>query len=143
MSNGSAFDQYSNDSLIMFWKKTKEEADQKKEFEMTLRKEVVKRLFPNKSEGTNTIELGNGYQLKCVIKQSYKIDNKNVDSILDEIAKAGNEGSFIAERLVTWSASLSLTEYRELDPKYKLIFDKVLTINDAAPVLEIREPKRK
>lgn len=141
MSN--VYDQYENDSLIMLWQKTKEEADQKKEFEMTLRKEVVKRLFPNKSEGTNTFQLGNGYQLKCVIKQNYKIDNKNIDGVLDEIAKTGNEGSFIAERLVTWSASISLTEYRELDPKYKLIFDKVLTISDAAPVLEIKEPKRK
>ena len=32
---------------------------------------------------------------------------------------------------------------RKLDPKYKKIADEVITINDAAPTLEIVEPKVK
>ena|ERR1700761_6153677 len=134
---------YSNDELLVHWQELRNKLDYYKNEEMEVRKEIVKRLFPNKSEGTNTVELGNGYQLKYVFKQNYKIDNKNIDNVLDEIAKTGNEGSFIVERLVSWKPSLKLTEYRELDSKYKIIFDKVLTITDAAPDLEICEPKRK
>ena len=110
---------------------------------MALRKAIFEVQFPNHSEGTARVPLGNGYQLKAVGKLNYKLDNKDgaTEKALEELETAGNEGKFLADRLVKWSPELSITEYRKLDPQYKVIIDKVLTINPGAPTLEIEEPK--
>ena len=126
-----------------------------KELEMDYRKVCVAFLVPEKSEGTHNVELGNGYTAKAKIKYNYKLDNDNdkVWAGLDRIEKIGNDGKFIAERLVSWTPNFLLTEYRQLQedaekgsPFAKECLKEVetfLTITDAAPELEIREPKAK
>lgn len=122
--------------------------------EMDLRKYIVSRAFPQKEEGTNTKELGNGYELKAVIKYNYKLsDNDVVEKTLQEIAAIGNEGSFIADRLVGWTPNFYKTEYNKLQDdaaagnenakKILKLCEKMLTITDAAPTLTIKEPKVK
>lgn len=135
----------SRDQLLVLWNNLKETLETVKKNEMELRKYIVAREFPKAEEGTNSVQIGNGYELKCTLKFSYNLDNKDdkVNLALDEIAKTGNEGTFIAERLVSWKPNLSVKEYRELEPQYKKIIDKVLTIKDAAPTLTICEPKGK
>jgi len=76
-----------------------------------------------------------------------------VEAGLDAISKIGNDGKFIADRLVSWKPSFLKTEYTQLlDDKSKGskiasdILDVVttfLTIKDAAPTLDIVEPKVK
>jgi hypothetical protein len=115
---------------------------------------VVSRAFPNANEGTNTVELGNGYELKAGIKYNYKLDeNPKVEAGLDAIEKIGNQGKFIADRLVSWTPNFQLTEYRKLQEEAKegskdaqeilKIASSFLTITDAAPTLEIKAPKAK
>ena len=137
------YDNMSRDELLLRWAELKTELEKAKTLEMELRKFIVKREFSSVKEGINNIELGNGYKLKATLKYNYVIDNNKIDSALDELAKINNEGSFIAERIVKWKADLVLKEYRELEPQYKKIIDEVLTIKDAAPTLEIVEPKSK
>lgn len=139
------WDALNQDQLLMLHKEKQDKLAEVKNDEMVLRKYIVNRAFPTKQEGVNTLDLGGGYELKAGVKFNYKLDpdNLKVEDALDELAKLGNEGSFIADRLVNWSASLSLTEYRKLEPQYKKIIDKVVTITDAAPTLEIKEPKKK
>ena len=136
-------DNMSRDELLLRWAELKTKLEKAKTLEMELRKYIVKREFSSVKEGVNNIELGNGYKLKATLKYNYVIDNNKIDSALDELAKINNEGSFIAERIVKWKADLVLKEYRELEPQYKKIIDEVLTIKDAAPTLEIVEPKSK
>lgn len=138
------YEQMTNDELLMHWKNIKTQAETLKVAEADLRKYIVKRMFPNGKEGTNNRELGNGYKLKAEIKYNYKIDNEKIDSVLEEIAKIGNEGNIIAERLIKWAPSLSLTEYRNiLNQEIKKKIDSVLTITDGMPTLSIIEPKSK
>ena len=138
------YDKLSRDELLLRWAELKTELEKAKTLEMELRKYIVKREFPNAKEGTNNLELGNGYKLKAEIKYNYKIDNENIDSVLEDIAKIGNEGHIIAERLIKWAPSLSLTEYRNiLNQDIKKKIDSVLTITDGAPTLTIVEPKAK
>jgi len=122
--------------------------------EMDLRKYIVGRSFPKKIEGTNTKELGNGYQLKASIKYNYNLaDNDTVEEKLNKISSLGNMGPFIADRLVSWKPSFLLTEYRQLcedeakgDKFAKSVLNivnEMLTITEAAPSLEIKEPKGK
>lgn len=146
------------DGLLMLHKKYKEWLDFYKEAEMELRKLTVSVLVPNPTpanEGVNTVPLGNGYDAKVTLKFNYKLsdDNEQIENVLDEIAAIGNEGTFIAERIVTWKADFHVTEYRSLmeqaeknNPMAIAILAKVntiLTITDAAPTLAIKEPKSK
>lgn len=147
------WDKMTQDELLVRHQELKSKLEKAKEAEMELRKYIVARAFPDAKEGTNTLDLGNGYKLKAGVKFNYKLDPDpdKVQAALDRIAKMGNEGSFIADRLVTWSADFKLTEYRKLEAEdateqqkaMKKEIDSVLTITDAAPTLEIKEPKEK
>ena len=147
-------DAMSEDQLLMLWDSKKKAIEVAKEEEMDLRKYIVGRAFPKKTEGTNTKELGNGYQLKAGIKYNYNLaDNDTVEDCLSRIAKIDNTGAFIADRLVSWKPNFLLTEYRALvEDKEKgsksaeailNIVNNMLTITEAAPSLEIKEPKGK
>lgn len=146
-------DSMNEDDLLMLWADKKKAIEAAKEDEMELRKYIVSRAFPQKQEGTNTKELGNGYQLKSAIKYNYNLaDNNVVEDCLNKLAALGNAGSFIADRLVSWKPNFLLTEYRVLvedkDKGSKFaercldIVNAMLTITEAAPTLEIKEPKK-
>lgn len=147
-------DALSQDQLLVKHEELKERLAQAKEAEMELRKYIVKRAFPNAHEGTNTLDLGNGYSLKAGVKFNYKLeDNDKVEAGLDRITKIGNQGGFIADRLVSWTPNFLLTEYRALQEQAdggseeaKAILKEVnsfLIVSDAAPTLEIKAPKAK
>lgn len=140
------------DKLIIAWQEADKALAAAKEREMELRTTTFEYLFPNAEVGTNTYELGKGYEVKGVRKLNYNLANGQgeTEAALDAIAKLGNEGQFIAERLVGWTPKLSLTEYKKLEPdanpthkRIKEIIDGVLTITDGAPTLEVKEPKAK
>lgn len=148
------YDAMSEDELLMLHMKKKADIEIAKEEEMELRKYIVGRAFPQKHEGMNTKDLGNGYQLKAGIKFSYNLaDNDTVEDCLNRIAKIDNTGAFIADRLVSWKPSFLLTEYRQLiEDKEKgsksaeailNIVNEMLTVDDAAPSLEVKQPKAK
>ena len=152
-SQQSPYDIMDRDTLLMKHQKLKDEIDKLKEYEMELRKYIVERYFPNKQEGTNTLALGKGYELKAGVKFNYKLaENKVVEACLDRISAVGNQGSFVAERLVSWSPSFLLTEYRNLQEQAKegdnsaieilKICTEMLEIREAAPTLEIKEPPK-
>jgi len=143
-------DSWTQDQCLMHWQTLQRQLADAKEAEMDMRKYVLKRAFPQRQEGTNTVNLGNGYTLKAAVKYNYKLrENDIVEKCLDRIAKVGNQGSFIAERLVSWTPSFLLTEYRALQeadtPDAKAILNicyEMLEISEAAPTLTIAEPKK-
>ena len=147
------YDAMGRDEVLIEWQRLQTELANAKVAEMEMRKYVVKRAFPDATEGTNKLELGQGYELKATVKYNYNLDTDldKVEAALDKIATFGNEGSFIADRLVKWSASFLLTEYRKLEADdatdiqkaIKKEIDNVLTITDAAPSLEIKAPGKK
>jgi len=152
--NINPYDAMDQDALLMAHQAMKQEIEVLKEKEMELRKYIVGRAFPQKEEGTNTLDLGNGYKLKAVVKYNYKLaDNDTVDKTLQEISSLGNEGPFIADRLVSWTPNFLKTEYTKLQEdaakgdetasKILKLTENMLTITDAAPTLEIKEPKAK
>ena len=139
------------DRLLLAWEESKKALEVAKEKEMEQRKAVVAFAFdPNKESGTERIELGNGYQAKAVKKVSYsfikteggKLNKDAIDKALAKIEKVGGAaGELIAERLVKWTPDLSLTEYKQLDEKFKKIIDEVIVTSEGAPTLEIITPK--
>lgn len=150
--NKNDFDSMSRDQLLMLWNNLKDTLETVKKNEMELRKYIVAREFPNKKEGINSVQLGNNYVLKTTIKFNYRLDdNKKVEEGLDKIALIGNQGKFIAERLISWKPNLVLKEFRDLQKEVDegsleakeilKIVNSFLTISDATPILTISEPK--
>lgn len=148
------WDKLDQDALLVLWDIKKKTVETAKNEEMELRKYIVARAFPNKQEGINTVELGAGYELKATIKFNYNLaDNDTVEKTLEKIAAIGNQGAFIADRLINWKPSFLLTEYRKLQSAAEsgsqdaqailATIGEMLTVDDAAPTLAIKEPKKK
>ncbi len=146
-------DAMSEDDLLMLWQKRKEAIETAKNDEMELRKYIVGRAFPQKTEGMNNKELGAGYVLKASVKYNYNLaDNDVVEATLEKLSNLGNSGNAIADRLVSWKPNFLLTEYRQLvEDKEKgskfaedalKVIGEMLTVTEAAPSLEIKEPKK-
>lgn len=137
--------------LLTAWENSKAALERAKAAEMDLRKQIVAFSFdPNKKSGTERIDLANGYELKSVKKLNYgfiktndgkKVNKLAIDAALTTIEKLDPAGALIAERLVKWDPTLSLTEYNQLSPQMKAEIDKVIVVTDGAPSLEIVPPK--
>lgn len=151
--NGYSLDK---DGMLMLWQKSKADLTDVKEREMEYRKICATFLVPEKTEGTTNVELGNGYTAKVVNKYNYKLDSDNdkVWAALEKIEAVGNQGKFIAERLVSWTPNFLKTEYTTLQDEaakgsqdaktiLAIIDGEMLTITEAAPTLDIKEPKAK
>lgn len=150
----SPYDAMNEDQLLMAWDDIKKAITVAAAQEMELRKYIVNRSFPKKEEGMNTKPLGNGYELKANVKLNYNLaDNDTVENCLAKVASLGNNGPFIADRLVSWSPNFKLTEYRVLQDDAEKgekfaqevlkAIEPMLTISEAAPELKIKEPKSK
>lgn len=142
------------DQLLMNWQNAKASADAAIALERDLRAKVVDTFFPDTAKrnvGVNNFDLGRGYQLKATLGLTYKLatadDAKATGDAVDAIEALGNEGSFIAERMVKWKPELSVKEYKALDltnpthKKIKELIDGVLTITPASPQVEVVVPK--
>jgi hypothetical protein len=144
--------------LLQLQQKAKAQLDFWKEKELEWRKLYAANI-PNKHEGMNTIPLdalndaGKPLEAKVQVKYNYKLDdNDKVWSGLDRIKALGNEGAFVADRLVSWTPNFLLTEYRQLqeDAEKGSQFAKdalkaigeFLTISEAAPTVEVKEVKK-
>jgi len=148
------WDSMNEDALLLLWQEKKAAIERAKTEEMDLRKYIVKREFPKPNEGMNNKDLGNGYVLKAAVKYNYNLaDNDTVEATLEKLSKLGNAGSAISDRLVSWKPNFLLTEYRQLQEDKEKgsqfanqaldIINEMLTITEAAPTLEIKEPKGK
>lgn len=149
------------DALLLVWENAKKAVEAAKLAEIEARNAFIKRCTdPTKREGTERVELGNGYYAAVGKKLNYKLRNEEGQAERAEeqmIALAKKKGfeqaGFIAERLFKWDVELSITEYRlvqdgiaKRDPMYVKIGEilgTTLEVKDAQASLEIRAPKKK
>lgn len=139
------------DVALQQWLDAKKALDAAKELEMQYRNAVVA-AFPfdeDKKEGTQNLDLANGFKLKVVKKQNYNLSSEGTDDILTAYENAAGtpeehgRRKLITERLVKWKPELSITEYREADAELLKMLESVLTITDGSPALTLVEPKGK
>lgn len=137
--------------LIKDWESAKANAAAAVIAERAARAAVVDHVFGEDAVyGTNNFELGNGYKLKYVRSLNYTLDKgdldpntgeNNTDRALSAMRSTGNDGAFIADRLVKWTPELSISEYKTLSDTHKKIINTVITTKDASPELKIEGPK--
>ncbi len=131
-------------TLLQNWMALRDQLASVKENEMTLRQQIQNELFPDPREGINALDLGNGWKAKLTAKTNYKLDadEDKVAAVQTAIANIGNEGSFLADRLIKRKQELSVGEYNKLEnDEIKALIDSVLTTSPGAPTFEIVEPK--
>lgn len=110
--------------------------------EMAARKDAFAAIFPDVPKGTHYVDLPGGWRIKGVRKVDYKIDADEVEAMLDALRGTGNEGVFIADRIVKFKPDLSVSEYEGLvSDTYRKIVDRVLTTKDASPEFALVPPK--
>lgn len=138
------------DRVLKVWDDAKTELEKAKATEMETRKAAQAFAFgPNAKEGMNNQELNNGFTLKFGKKMNYnlKATNTEIETTEDEAAKLGNRGSFLFERIITWTPNFSKSEYNKLDAEdptdvaVKKLIDGILEIKEATGSLEIKAPK--
>lgn len=136
--------------ILADWERSKIVLEAAKKSEMNLRKEAFAAGFEDPKEGTNRIELSNGYELKGVRKINYRLngDFKTCLAVHAKICALGNEGPYIADRLFKMSIDIYPGEYKKLlseslvERSAKALIDEILITSDGAPTLEIIAPKK-
>ena len=133
------------DTLIQNWLDAKATAASAVEIERKLRQAVMLSFYPDEQpeKGTFNQELGNGYKLKFGFKQNLTLNAAFVNDVLSEIERTGEDGKFVAERLVKFKPELSLTEYNQLSADHRRLIDRIVTTKPASPTIEFVEPKAK
>lgn len=126
-------------ALISEWESTKRLAKTYVDQERILRAEIVATLFDAAVvKGTENLPLGNGYKLKCVKTEDYKLsDPVKVKEICDELPTS------VSALLVKWKPELSSAAYNKLTDVEQALFNDVLEIKPGSPQVSLEEPKVK
>jgi len=122
---------------IGLWNEAQSQLSALKEREMNLRKEIFSAIFPTPAEGTNTSELPDGWKIKGVYKLNYSLDDAALTVALKELRKH----RVAVDTLVTYKPSLSVSEYKKLDPKWKQVLASAVEVKPGAPALDLIAPK--
>ena len=124
------------------WRLAKQKADGVKPIvaeEQRLRKEVFNLFFPTPKEGTDKVELGEGW----LLKGTYKLDRKIDEAALPTVQKELREIDINPDLLVNWEPKLKTAIYKELTEPQRRIFDQALVIKPGSPTVELVPPKKK
>lgn len=140
------------------WYESKKKLAALKASEHLIRMRVFKHFFKSPKEGTNTVELEGGYELKAVQPIDRKIEEKELKALaalkvidcldqlkalnvrieeLDPQAFLVNAVGINLTKLVVWKPELSISEYRKLTDVQAAIFDRVLIVKDGSPQMDV------
>lgn len=125
--------------LLEEWRQAKAEADSVKPIlakEQELRKQVFAAFYPAPKEGTNTIDLAEGWKLKAVYKLDRKIDEAALPAVAEQLRGMGVN----VDTLVKWTPGLKTATYKELTAEQRAVFDQALIVKPGAPTIELVPP---
>lgn len=120
------------------WYVVQEQLTKLKNEENLLRQKIFKGMFPAPKEGTNSVDLADGYVLKGKRVINRTVDEAAFKASIEELAKNG----IATDAIVKFKPELVTSEYRTLTDEQRNLFDCVLIIKDGMPGLEIVKPKR-
>lgn len=108
-----------------------------KEREMELRKKIFAFYFQDAVEGTNKLEMQDGYVLNGKRVVNRTVDKGLLVTLTPELQAAG----VALDEVIEWKPSLKLAAYRKLTEAQTQLFNQVLVVKDGSPSLEIVAPK--
>lgn len=133
------------DALLTAWKTAKDTLVEATMNERNLRAQVIEAFSEADGtySGTESIDIGYGFDLKINHLWAYKLDNANdfekTDKALDDIEKQCEHGELLVDRLIKRKLEISVSEYKKLPADAVKIIDRVLTITPASKAIEIKK----
>lgn len=124
---------------LTLWQQTKAQAEQLVATEKRLREELFSVAFPAPVEGTNNVDLPEGWKLKGVLKINRTLDEAALPAVMDAVRGM----NFNSDRLVRYKPELALKDYKALPENVRHVFDAALTIKPGLPTIELVPPKEK
>lgn len=133
--------------LIADWQTAAKLASEAKLIEHSLRQQLAAHFFNDgKLEGTSSVDIGWGYQLKIERELAYNATNANNETTLLQAA-VGAVNVELATALVNWKPELAKKAYRqvavlaETHIEIKEAMAKAVTLKPGMPQLELVPPK--
>ena len=120
------------------WYTVQEQLSKLKNEEQLLRQKIFKGMFHDPKEGTNSVDLADGFVLKGKRIINRTVDDAAFKASVEELAKNG----IATDQIVKYKPELVTSEYRKLTAEQINLFDTVLIVKDGMPGLEIVKPKR-
>lgn len=120
------------------WAEVTKEIAKLKATEMLLRMKIFGIMFPNPKEGTNSVPLSEGFELKA----KYPINRRILVDVLAARTKEFKAAGLKLGDLIVSKPELAVAEYRKLTDLELKLFDQALEIKPGTPQLEIFLPKR-
>lgn len=119
------------------WNELQRQLEAIKQQELTLRKELFEEAFANPAEGTNTLDLPEGWKLKGNYKLNRKLDEAALPEVLKELRKLHVK----TDSLIKYKPELSTTEFRKLTPEQEKVLAAAMVTTPGTPSLELVAPK--
>lgn len=121
--------------LLFDWFSKKAELAKVQAAERALRSTVVSTFLPDGGkEGTNTIKLSNGDELKIVQSVTRKVDKAIWSTILPQMIEEGIDVNEVGETKV----ELRVGNYKKLTDKQKAVIDEAITSTPGSPQVSIK-----
>lgn len=108
-----------------------------KDQEMKLRKEIFDACFPDPVEGTNKIDMPEGWVLKGTYKLTRSLDEAALPAVVAELRKH----KVNTDSLISYKPSLSVSAYKKLDAKWQKVLEQAMETKPGAPSIELVPPK--
>lgn len=131
---------------LLRWNELSKQIAEMKNEENQLRQAIVLELFDaTKLEGTQTVDLGNGWRLKSTKNQNYSATNESgqTETLLNTVG-AIDQG--LAAGLVKWKPEISTKVYRDVlalvgaHPELAVPLAAAITVKPGMPELELISP---
>lgn len=127
--------------LLTRWQTIRQQLDAVKPLELEekeIRQKLFNLAFPNPTEGTNRIDLTDGYALKGTFKVTRKIDEAALPAVIQQLQQM----NVPPDMFFNYTPELKVTQYKQAAPQVKLAIDAILTSKPGLPSLEIELPKK-
>jgi len=135
---------------VAAWYSVAEQLKKVKASEILLRLRVFNGFFKTPDEGVNNHTMSDGFILGGSRKISREVDEPVLRLMMAPKAADPTTGlmgpseleehQMDVNKLIVWKPELKLSEYRKLTDAQRLVFDKLLTIKDGTPALEVKKP---
>lgn len=120
---------------LMAWNDVKSLLSDVKKLEAALRKEMIESFFAKRVEGTNNVDLGKEWKVRCKQPVSRKLDPTQFDLVFEHLPRGAKQ------KLIKFEPKLVLAEYNKLSDKDRAIFDEALTQKNGSATLDLVPPK--
>ncbi len=111
--------------------------------EKQLREAIVDQFFPDAGEGTTSMDLEFGKQLKVVIPLNRTVDEIHLAAVRANAMNTEDSALIAAcDAAFKYKPSLSVEKWKELTPETRLKLADVVTEKRGLPAIEIATPKK-